>query len=166
MADSLGVSPELAVGMKCYEIVHHSSAPLLNCPHAMLLKDGKEHAEEVHEDNLGGDFLVTTSPLYDSDGGLMGSVHIARDITKRKQAEEEIRKARDFYLKVLDDFPNPIWRADVQGKCDYFNRNWFEFTGRTPEQELGDGWAEGVHPDDLERCLKIYLENFHACKPF
>jgi PAS domain S-box-containing protein len=103
MADSLGISPEQAVGMKCYEIVHHSSAPPLNCPHAMLLKDGKEHAEEVHEDNLGGDFLVTTSPIYDAEGGLMGSVHIARDITTRKQVEEALyEKSQDLTLKVRE----------------------------------------------------------------
>ena len=93
-------------------------------------------------------------------------VAIFTDISEHKRAEDEIRKARDFYLKVLDDFPNPIWRADVHAKCDYFNQDWLLFTGRTLEQELGDGWAEGVHPDDLDRCLKIYLDNFHAKKSF
>jgi PAS domain S-box-containing protein len=90
----------------------------------------------------------------------------ARDITEHKQAEEELRKARDFYLKILDDFPNPVWRADVNGKCDYFNRDWLLFTGRSIDQELGDGWADGVHPEDRDRCLKIYLGHFHARQPF
>jgi PAS domain S-box-containing protein len=90
----------------------------------------------------------------------------ARDITLRKQAEDEIRRARDFYLKILDDFPNPIWRADIHAKCDYFNKDWLEFTGRTLEQEIGDGWVEGVHKDDLDRCLKIFLDNFNARTPF
>ncbi len=90
----------------------------------------------------------------------------ARDITLRKQAEDEMKRARDFYLKILDDFPNPIWRADIHAKCDYFNKDWLEFTGRTLEQELGDGWAEGVHKDDLDRCLKIFRDNFNARTPF
>jgi PAS domain S-box-containing protein len=90
----------------------------------------------------------------------------ARDITGRKQAEDELRNARDFYLKILDDFPNPVWRAAISGKCDYFNRAWLEFTGRTIDEEFGDGWAEGVHPDDLDRCLKIYLEHFNSRTPF
>jgi PAS domain S-box-containing protein len=88
------------------------------------------------------------------------------EILERKAAEEEARRARDFYLKVLDDFPNPIWRADIHAKCDYFNKDWLVFTGRSIEQELGDGWVEGVHPDDLDRCIKIFLDNFHAQKPF
>ncbi len=93
-------------------------------------------------------------------------VAVFEDITEERRVQEVIRKSHDFYLKVLDDFPNPIWRADVNAKCDYFNRNWLDFTGRTLDQELGDGWAEGVHPEDFDRCLKIYLDNFHAKTPF
>ncbi|WP_394698730.1 MASE3 domain-containing protein [uncultured Methanoregula sp.] len=93
-------------------------------------------------------------------------VAVFENITERKRADDDIRMARDFYLKILDDFPNPIWRADLNGKCDYFNRDWLAFTGRSIEQELGDGWAEGVHPDDLERCVKTYLDHFHARTPF
>ncbi len=93
-------------------------------------------------------------------------VAVFDDITEHKHTEDDVRNARDFYLRILNDFPNPVWRADVHGKCDYFNKDWLAFTGRTLEQELGDGWAEGVHPDDLERCLKIYLEHFNVRAPF
>ena len=84
MAESLGITPEQAVGKRCYEVVHTSNLPPANCPHEMLLKDGKEHTAEVHEENLGGDFLVTVSPLHDDDGTLIGSVHVARDITEQE----------------------------------------------------------------------------------
>jgi len=93
-------------------------------------------------------------------------VAVFENVTERKQVDEEVRRARDFYLKILDDFPNPVWRADVNAKCDYFNRDWLEFTGRSLEQELGDGWVEGVHPDDIDRCLKIFRDHFHAREPF
>ncbi|MFA4861563.1 MASE3 domain-containing protein [Methanoregula sp.] len=110
--------------------------------------------------------IVSQHPIFSKNGTVAGFNYIMTNITERKIAEDEVRKARDFYLSVLNDFPNPIWRAGVDGKCNYFNKDWLAFTGRNLEQELGDGWAEGVHPDDLDRCLKIYLENFNARKPF
>ena len=64
------------------------------------------------------------------------------------------------YGALVEQSPILIWRANPGAECDYFNQRWLDFTGRTFEQELGNGWAEGVHPDDLPRCLKIYLDAF------
>ncbi|TAJ10766.1 MAG: PAS domain S-box protein [Nitrospirae bacterium] len=89
-----------------------------------------------------------------------------RDITERKRAEKLLARSRDFYLGILQNFPAMIWRSGVDAKCDYFNNTWLTFTGRTLEQELGNGWAEGVHPDDVDRCITHYLKAFHAREPF
>jgi PAS domain S-box-containing protein len=59
-----------------------------------------------------------------------------------------------------------IWRAGPDGTCDYFNQTWLAFTGRTIEQEMGEGWTEGVHPHDLDRCVLHYLEHFRLREPF
>lgn len=64
------------------------------------------------------------------------------------------------YMILVEQSPILIWRADLTMGCDYFNDRWLAFTGRTMEQERDNGWAEGVHPDDLQRCLKIYTESF------
>ena len=72
MANRLGVSPDEGVGLNCYEVVHCTDSPILNCPHSKLIEDGSEHTEEVQEDNLGGYFLVTASPILRCRWGCLG----------------------------------------------------------------------------------------------
>lgn len=78
----------------------------------------------------------------------------------------EINQEKELYLKIFEDFPALIWRSGLDKLCNYFNRTWLEFTGRTMEQEDGNGWSEGVHPDDLNSCLETYMNAFDARKPF
>jgi PAS domain S-box-containing protein len=68
--------------------------------------------------------------------------------------------------RIFDDFPALIWRSGIDMKCDYFNNTWLAFTGRSLEQEIGDGWTEGVHPDDLASCVGTYVESFGRRAPF
>ena len=74
--------------------------------------------------------------------------------------------SREEYRAIVENAPNLIWRAGLDTKCDYFNETWLNFTGNTLAHESGDGWVNGVHPDDLERCVKTYLDNFHLRMPF
>jgi two-component system, chemotaxis family, CheB/CheR fusion protein len=91
MAERLGVASQECVGETCYLAVHDADCPPGVCPHAMTLTDGREHQAEIHEERLGGDFLITTTPLLDEHGAMMGTVHVARDITERKRAEDMMR---------------------------------------------------------------------------
>ena len=70
------------------------------------------------------------------------------------------------YRLIVEHSPVMIWRSSVDAKCDYFNETWLAFTGRTLEQEVGDGWADGVHPEDMDRCVAHYLDHFHRREPF
>ncbi|HUK85213.1 MAG TPA: PAS domain S-box protein, partial [Candidatus Acidoferrum sp.] len=117
MAEQLGVTAKQAVGLNCYECVHGTSLPPEFCPHAKTLKDGKEHVEEVHESRLGGDFLVSTTPIKDEQGRVTGSVHVARNITERKKTEKEISRLASF--PTLN--PNAIFEADFRGNITYAN---------------------------------------------
>lgn len=99
MAEALGRTPEQLVGLACHKVVHGSDRPLPSCPHTCVLADGCEHRAEVHEDRLGGDFLVSVTPRHDASGAVIGSIHVARDITDRKRAEEELRVAYDTLEK-------------------------------------------------------------------
>jgi PAS domain S-box-containing protein len=93
MAEALGLEPKQLVGCTCYEAVHGLQEPPDYCPHSKLLQDGQAHTTEVHE--LGRDFLVTVSPFLFAEGRAVGSVHVARDITDLKLAEEASRRLNE-----------------------------------------------------------------------
>ncbi|HBZ56021.1 MAG TPA: hypothetical protein DEO88_11510, partial [Syntrophobacteraceae bacterium] len=70
------------------------------------------------------------------------------------------------YLKALDESPTLIWRSGHNGRCDYFNNTWLRFTGRHLDQELGDGWLENLHPDDVSRSNEIHGNAVRKRQPF
>ena len=90
----------------------------------------------------------------------------ARDITGHRQAEEAVRESELRYRTLANSGQGLIWTAGLDKKCNYFNQTWLDFTGRVLDQELGDGWVEGVQPDDLERCVATYVTAFDRRERF
>lgn len=99
------------------------------------------------------------------DPTVNGIIVILHDATHHRRTEAALSRARDFYLSLLDKFPNPIWRTTPNGKVNYVNQAWMELTGYSLEQARGDGWLEVLHPEDQQHCLETYLEAFHARQP-
>ena len=91
----------------------------------------------------------------DEMGRVCGSLGILQDITDRVRTEEDLRESEERFRAMADSAPVLIWIADVTGKTTYFNRQWLRYTGRTLEQELGYGWADGLHENDLISCRKV-----------
>jgi PAS domain S-box-containing protein len=70
------------------------------------------------------------------------------------------------YRLLVEHAPTLVWRSGLDGLCNYFNATWLRFTGRTLEQEMGNGWVSGVHADDMKLCMEVYLSNFERRQPF
>jgi PAS domain S-box-containing protein len=91
---------------------------------------------------------------------------LAHDVTERRRAEAALAESELRYRTLADSGQALIWTAGIDKQCDYFNQPWLDFTGRTLERELGDGWTQGVHPDDREQCFSIYSEAFDRRERF
>ena len=87
-------------------------------------------------------------------------------VNDRMVAQRKLSESEQQYRTLADSGQAMIWTAGTDTRCNYFNKVWLDFTGRSFAQEEGNGWAEGVHPDDFEACLSIYLTAFHRREKF
>ena len=90
----------------------------------------------------------------------------ASDNTHRKGGEEGLRDIEERFLTIADSAPVLIWMSGPDKLRTYFNRSWLDFTGRTLEEELGQGWIRGLHPDDVSNFLESYRSAFDKHVPF
>jgi len=102
-------------------------------------------------------FLMSVVPLRGERGG---AIVTHSNITRRKEAELVLQESEQRFRMMADTAPVFIWMSGPDKGCTFFNQRWLEFTGRGLEQESGDGWAQGVHPDDIDRCLNVYTDAF------
>jgi PAS domain S-box-containing protein len=91
---------------------------------------------------------------------------ILRDITERRLMDSARRESEARFRLVANAAPVLIWMSGTDKLCDYFNDPWLQFTGRSLDRELGNGWTEGVHPEDSQRCMETYTAAFDKREPF
>jgi PAS domain S-box-containing protein len=108
-------------------------------------------------------FSVTVNTLRPHGGG---AVVRHSDITRMKEGTDAILQERQRLELLSQTAPVLIWMCDRDAKCTFFNQRWMEHTGRTLEEELGDGWVTAVHPDDRAHVMKVFREAFADRVPF
>jgi len=111
-----------------------------------------------------GDDII--SAIRREDGALQGFAVVTRDATPRIALREQTERSRDFYFALFSGFPNLVWRSDAAGACDYLNQSWLDYTGRSRDAELGNGWLEGVHPEDRAQWREAFDRAMAAMQPF
>ncbi len=109
----------------------------------------------------------TAAPIRVSpEGPIEGVVLVFHDVSEQYRLREALTESERHYRTLANSGLALIWTSDASGQCNWFNEPWLRFTGRSLEQELGDGWAEGVHPEDRERVLETYRAAFSRREPF
>ena len=109
---------------------------------------------------------ASIAPVKDGDNQIVSYIAVKEDITDRVRAEDALRASTCRFTVLAESCPILIWETDENGRCTYFNNRWLAYTGRSMEEELGDGWTEGVHPEDREACLATFHAAFDKREPF
>lgn len=114
----------------------------------------------------GEEFPIEAAISKVETGGTKFFAVVIRDLTERHRAEETLRESEQRFRLVADTAPVLIWMSGTDKCCTYFNKTWLDFTGRSLESELGNGWLEGVYSDDFQRCLDTYTQSFDRRENF
>lgn len=165
-----GREPEIGKDLWCgsWKIFNPdgSAMDLDTCPMAITLKEGRKvFGEEIvieRPDGTRRNVLPYPQPIFDAVGQMTGAMNMLVDITELKKAQHLLIENENRFKLVADASPVLIYMSDATNSNVYFNTGWLDFTGRTMQEESGDGWLTDVHPEDLPALLELFGQVFET----
>ncbi len=153
MAKRLRLMSEECIGLTCYLVVHGTEEPPSFCPYCLLLKDNNEHVKKVHEEAMGGYFIVSVSPLHNSEGKLTGCIHVARDINECTQAEKALQESEERFRSAFDE--SAIGMTLVSRDCRLLrvNNALCRLLGFKDDELKGQEFLDFSQSDDINSSL-------------
>ncbi len=149
--------------------ITHISHYLMDCDLIGLIRkvqaNNQSLEQEIHAQD-GSWYLMWVVPYFVGPKVFSGTVLSFVDISEIKLAEVALRDSLQIFANVINTSPALMWTSDLNEARVWFNDPWLTFTGRSLEQEQGDGWREGIHAADLDHCLKAYKESLDNHQPF
>src|SRR5436190_10587593 len=157
MADLVGYLPEEMIGQRKWDFMFGEDVAAMK---ALFERRRQGVAEEVahirfrHHDGREIWTLMAARPLHNGAGRFIGALDLFSDITERRRAEQALRDSEERFRTLADNIAQLAWMADETGRVFWYNRRWFEYTGRTLEEMQGWGWQEVHHPDHVQSVIE------------
>jgi len=154
-----------------FPIMNEQTRQEVENPVAIVLRHGAQvslanHTLLTARDGTRRPIADSAAPIRDDAGEVTGVVLVFRDQSQEKQYQQALKESELHFRTLANSGQALIWTAGLDKLCDTFNEPWLRFTGRPLEKELGNGWTQGVHPDDFDRCLEVYVNAFDRREPF
>jgi PAS domain S-box-containing protein len=160
-AEFLGLPLDLIVGRHCHDVMHATSLPPAECPFAKMRQSGRPEEMEVLVRKGGPWMSVSVAPLFDAKGELAQVVHVARDITERKRAEDALRRNQAYRAEGqrLAHMGSWAWSPATREGL-YWSDEMCRIYGFNPRDGVPTAAAfwQRIHPEDLDRTRELLLK--------
>src|SRR5258706_564493 len=111
-------------------------------------------------------FLARSMPYKDAQGTTLKWLGTATDIDDRKRAEQQLKASEENLRVLAEAVPQLVWTTLPDGSVEYWNQRWYDYIGSSPEQSLGQGWSQVLHPDDDQQTLTVWHHALATGEPF